>query len=301
MRIEPAPSNITRLSVLLAALIWTNGGLGQTHVNSAPGKETLRTVTFRVKVPEGVGAVYMAGNRPEIGNWQPNGLALSGEGTDRTASLRLPAGTDLEYKFTLGSWEREALGPTGTIPQNHRLLVDSDQEITIEIRAFRKQLSDYLDDWKGGGILGRLEYWRDVSSKHLTATRHVGIWLPPGYDDNPAQRYHVLYMHDGQNLFDPRIASTGVDWGVDEAVVRNVEAGRMPPLIVVSVWCTSQRAREYSPWDLGTNYAKFLIEELMPRVDGKFRTLTGPEHTAVMGSSMGGCLFRFGFAGGTPD
>jgi enterochelin esterase-like enzyme len=61
-------------------------------------------------------------------------------------------------------------------------------------------------------------------------------------------------------------------------------------MIVVGVWCTGQRAREYSPWDLGTNYAKFLIEELMPRVNQTFRTRTGPDHTSVMGSSMGGLI-----------
>jgi enterochelin esterase-like enzyme len=97
-------------------------------------------------------------------------------------------------------------------------------------------------------------------------------------------------MHDGQNLFDPRIASTGVDWGMDEAIVRGMRAGRLPPTIVVGVWCTELRLREYSPWDMGTNYARFLIEELMPAVNQKFRTRTGPENTTVMGSSMGGLI-----------
>jgi enterochelin esterase-like enzyme len=139
-------------------------------------------------------------------------------------------------------------------------------------------------------VLGRLIYWTNVSSKFLTATRNVEIWLPPAYDDNSTSRYDVLYMQDGQNLFDPRIANTGVDWGVDKAIVRCVKAGKIPPMIVVGVWNTDQRLREYSPWDLGTNYAKFLIEELMPKVNRTFRTRTGPEHTSVMGSSMGGLI-----------
>jgi enterochelin esterase-like enzyme len=97
-------------------------------------------------------------------------------------------------------------------------------------------------------------------------------------------------MHDGQNLFDPRIANTGVDWGVDEAVVRLVRRGIIPPIIVVGVWSSGRRGIEYSPWAEAPAYARFLIEELMPRVNRTFRTLRGPKHTAVMGSSMGGLL-----------
>ena len=97
-------------------------------------------------------------------------------------------------------------------------------------------------------------------------------------------------MSDGQNLFDPRIANTGTDWGVDESVVRLVQRGVIPPIIVVGVWSTAQRGPEYSPWHDGPKYARFLIEELMPRVNREFRTMTGPQNTAVMGSSMGGLL-----------
>jgi pimeloyl-ACP methyl ester carboxylesterase len=97
-------------------------------------------------------------------------------------------------------------------------------------------------------------------------------------------------MSDGQNLFDPRIANTGVDWGVDEAVMRLVERGVMRPIIVVGVWSTTDRGAEYSPWHRAPDYARFLIEELMPRVNREFRTMTGPTNTMHMGSSMGGLL-----------
>jgi pimeloyl-ACP methyl ester carboxylesterase len=130
----------------------------------------------------------------------------------------------------------------------------------------------------------------DFPSAFLGPSRHVEIWLPPGYEGASSTRYPVLYMHDGQNLFDPRIASTGVDWGVDESVVRLVARGVIPPIIVVGVWSTAARATEYSPWHDAPDYARFLIEELMPRVDREFRTRTGPANTAVMGSSMGGLL-----------
>jgi enterochelin esterase-like enzyme len=208
----------------------------------------------------------------------------------RTGQVIAPRGTVLEYKFTLGSWDREALGPAGALPPNHRLVIDEDVEVSHEVAAFKKDPREYIADWEGSGVLGRLAYWTDVRSAHLGPTRHVEVWLPPGYDDAPSVRYPVLYMHDGQNLFDPRLASTGVDWGVDEAVVRLVERGAIPPVIVVGVWSTADRGPEYSPWHRAPDYARFLIEELMPRVNAAYRTLTGPAHTAAMGSSMGGLL-----------
>ncbi|MDH3368443.1 MAG: hypothetical protein OEO17_11415, partial [Gemmatimonadota bacterium] len=181
--------------------------------------------TVRATVPEGTGTVYLTGNLPELGPWRPDGIAMTGEGRERMAQLSVPLGTTIEYKFTLGSWDREALGPSGTVPPNHQLLIDGDVEASHDIAAFKKDPRAYIADWKGSGVLGRLVYWTDVSSAHLGPTRHVEIWLPPGYDEDPSARYPVLYMHDGQNLFDPRMASTGVDWGVDEAVVRLVEQG----------------------------------------------------------------------------
>lgn len=261
---------------------------GQISSSAADGMPI--TVVIHAQVPTDTGTVYLTGNRPEIGNWNPRFFEMNGEGRERIATLRLPPGTELEYKFTLGSWDYEALGPSGKITPNNRLIADGNKEVTNVLSGFKKGASEYLDDWKGSGVLGRLIYWRNLPSKFLSATRHIEIWLPPGYDDNSTNRYDVLYMHDGQNLFDPRLASTGVDWGVDEAIVRGMNAGKIPPMIVVGVWCTDQRLREYSPWDLGTNYARFLIEELMPKVNREFRTLTGPQHTAVMGSSMGGLI-----------
>ena len=284
---------ISRLYLLMGILAGFHIRVTEAQDPVAAAQSThgpLRTVTIHAEVPEGVGTIFITGNRPEIGNWNPSGLAMSGSGTNRTTVLQLPTGTQLEYKFTLGSWDREGLGPSGTILPNHRLLVETNQEVTIVIPSFRKALAEYLDDWRGSGVLGRLEYWKDMPSKFLNAVRNVEIWTPPDYEENSTNRYDVLYMQDGQNLFDPRIASTGVDWGVDEAVVRGVKSGRLAPLIVVGIWCTDRRAMEYSPWHLGTNYAKFLIEELMPKVNQRFRTRTGPEHTGVMGSSLGGLI-----------
>jgi len=249
----------------------------------------MRSILIRAEVPPGSDTVYLTGNRPEIGNWYPRALAMRGTGAVRSVELRLPQGTSLEYKFTLGSWEREGLSSSGLTGPNNRLFVTTNAEVTITIPGFKKDVNDCMDDWRGSGVLGRLEYWRRVPSRHLATHRNISIWLPPGYDES-TNHYPVLYMHDGQNLFDPRLSYTGVDWGVDEAIMRGVRSGKFAPMIVVGAWSTEQRLREYSPWHLGTNYARFLIEELMPQINQKFRTLTNSEHTAVMGSSMGGLI-----------
>lgn len=212
------------------------------------------------------------------------------DGRLRTVQLSAPPGTTFEYKFTLGSWDREAASPEGVALPNNRLVLDRDTVVVHELAGFKRDQKEYIADWRGSGVLGRLVYWTDVPSAFLGPTRHVEIWLPPGYDDAPSVRYPVLYMHDGQNLFDPRIANTGVDWGVDEAVVRLANGGVIPPIIVVGVWSTAERGPEYSPWHGAPQYARFLTEELMPRVNAAFRTQTGPAHTGVMGSSMGGLL-----------
>ena len=252
--------------------------------------ERLVKTTLHVRVPDGTGTVYLAGNLPDLGPWRPDGRALAGTDRDRTIELSAPAGTMLEYKFTLGTWDREALSGTGSVPPNNRLTFARDTVITHEITAFKRPVADYIADWQGSGVLGRLAYWTDVRSKYLGPARNVEIWLPPGYDADTSKRYPVLYMSDGQNLFDPRIANTGVDWGVDEAIVRLAQRQVIPSVIVVGVWNSNERGVEYSPWQRAPDYARFLIEELMPRVNASFRTLTGPQNTTVMGSSMGGLL-----------
>ncbi len=251
--------------------------------------ENCCTVTLDVTVPEETPTVYLAASLVELGPWKPDGLALEGDGIQRRASVSVPAGTTLEYKFTLGSWDRTALSESGTEMDNFRLEVRGDRRQAHALTGFRKDPLDYLADWRESGIHGSLVYWPDVESEFLEYPRHVTVWLPDGYESG-TQRYPVLYMTDGQNLFDPRIANTGIDWGVDESITRLAEAGRIRPPIVVAAWSSASRVTDYSPWHDAPSYARFLIAEIKPRVDREFRTLDGPGNTFAMGSSMGGLL-----------
>lgn len=157
---------------------------------------------------------------------------------------------------------------------------------------------------------GRLIEHPQMASAHA-APRDVTVWLPPGYDQSPDARWPVLYMHDGQNLFDGSRAAYGKEWGVDEHVARLQATGQIRAPIVVGVHNTPLRLREYVPADLiralpddmradiqatyggeplSDGYLRFLVEELKPVVDRTYRTRPGREDTAIMGSSMGGLI-----------
>ena len=248
------------------------------------------TATIRARVPAGTGKVYLSGSLPELGPWRSDARLMAGTGRERTVRVTAPAGTALEYKFTLGTWDREALTAAGTLPPTtasnfagtRRSLTRSPPSSGILATTSRTGAAPACSaGWSIGPTCAR-------STSGPRATSRSGCRRAT--TARAATRYPVLYMHDGQNLFDPRIANTGVDWGVDEAVMRLVKQRVIPPVIVVGAWSTDRRGFEYSPWVDAEDYARFLTEELMPRVNREFRTRTGPENTAVMGSSMGGLL-----------
>jgi len=126
--------------------------------------------------------------------------------------------------------------------------------------------------------------------------RKVDIYLPEGYDAG-SQRYPVLYMQDGQNLFDPAQSAFGVEWQVDETIDRLVTDGTIEPWIVVGIHATGARIDDYTPWPdpmygggNGDAYIAWLNDTLRPWVESRYRVACGPENTAVAGSSLGGLI-----------
>ena len=163
------------------------------------------------------------------------------------------------------------------------------------------------------GITGEVLRHASFPSRRVAA-RNVDVWLPPGYAEKVGARYPVLYMHDGQNVFDPSTSYTGVDWGMDEAMTRLIANGHARAAIVVAVWNTPRRLQEYMPRKaiqgdtfipapgdpafpaaevVADDYLAFLATELKPFIDAQYRTLTGPGDTFVMGSSMGGLISAY--------
>lgn len=141
----------------------------------------------------------------------------------------------------------------------------------------------------------------EFKSRIFRNTRMLRVWLPPGYDDaGNAQRYPILYLNDGQNLFDRATAFAGVEWQVDETADRLIREGVIPPMIIVGIDNTqNERMREYVPYrtfsppilrPLGKRYPEFLALEVMPFVQQNYRAAKGPEHTGLGGSSLGGLI-----------
>ena len=148
-----------------------------------------------------------------------------------------------------------------------------------------------------------------VQSKYADP-RRVVVWLPSGYKaDGP--KFSVLYMHDGQNLFDTKTAGYGMEWQIDETLDRLIRERKVRPAIVVGIWSTPKRLQEYVPSKafgglpasyqqkvralyggdpLSDGYLKFLVTELKPMIDRRFNVRTGPADTTIMGSSMGALI-----------
>jgi predicted alpha/beta superfamily hydrolase len=161
-------------------------------------------------------------------------------------------------------------------------------------------------------VTGSVERFAASNSAHVER-RNVDVWLPPSYFTaaGTTNRYPVLYVHDGQNVFDPATSFIGVDWGLDETATRLIAERKIPELIIVAIWNTPQRLAEYMPQraiarateaeatgpfkavrekPLGDAYLKFLVTELKPAIDAHYRTLTHRASTHIMGSSMGGLI-----------
>jgi predicted alpha/beta superfamily hydrolase/ketosteroid isomerase-like protein len=150
----------------------------------------------------------------------------------------------------------------------------------------RRQQGSWSPDFVGG-VTGDVRRHARRRSRGLRL-RDVSVWLPPGYDEDEARRYPVLYMHDGQNVFDPATAFAGIDWQVDETATRLIAEGRLDPLVVVAVNNTQDRMVEYLDNERGYRYVDFLADELKPFIDATYRTRPERESTGVMGSSAGG-------------
>src|SRR2546426_11459464 len=147
---------------------------------------------------------------------------------------------------------------------------------------------------------GNIKRHRGFPSRILGNRRDVLVYLPRGYRRWSRKRYPVLYLHDGQNVFDAATAFNGVEWGVDETAQRLIRLNLIEPLIIVAVANTGEeRVHEYAPTrgkfdkrrrskGLLKNYGQFLIEELKPFIDSKYRTERAAEFTALGGSSLAG-------------
>jgi predicted alpha/beta superfamily hydrolase len=140
----------------------------------------------------------------------------------------------------------------------------------------------------------------ELKSRIFRNTRMLRVWLPPQYDGRGETRYPVLYLNDGQNLFDPSTAFARVHWQAGETAGRLVREKKIPRLIIVGIDNAGRnRLREYIPYlsadprviePQGKRYPKFLQREVMPLVEANYSVAKGPENTGLGGSSLGGLM-----------
>jgi len=136
-------------------------------------------------------------------------------------------------------------------------------------------------------------------SRFLRNQRDLIVYLPPGYEQQSDRRYPVLYLHDGQNLFDGATSFIpGMDWHVGQTADQYISESLIEPLMIIGIYNTGkQRLGEYTPTrapKLGggraNRYAKFLLEEVRPFISSNYRVQGGPENTGIGGSSLGGLV-----------
>ncbi len=178
-------------------------------------------------------------------------------------------------------------------------------------RLHWQDYNDHYDHSSGHHVSGIIRVAPDVFSPELGNSRNILVYLPPSYHQS-SRRYAVIYMQDGQNLFDNATSFAG-EWGVDESMEILSQDEGLEAIIVGIPNAGPQRIAEYTPFrdrrlggGQGDDYLRFLIQTLKPHIDRDFRTLPGRKYTGILGSSLGGLIalyafFRnpavFGFAG----
>lgn len=242
--------------------------------------------------------VCIAGEGEAFGNWNPGSVRMEKfRDTCWSYSGKFVRNTVIQFKITAGSWESEAIYDTNTVPVNTIFAVTKDTTVILRPLLWKTFLKRSKPESR---ITGTVAYHRQLSGEGLNHKRDIIVWLPPSYEQNRSKRYPVLYMHDGQNIFDPATAFTGYDWRVDEVADSLIRLKMMEEIIIVGIYNSPDRLPEYSDSPLGTAYRDFVISVVKPLIDSTYRTKPDRKHTAVMGSSLGG-LSAFIFAWKRPD
>ena len=243
--------------------------------------------------------IFVAGN---FNNWNAGdtNYILRKENDKLVLDIKdLPLGT-YQFKFTRGSWSTVEATEKGATTENKVL------------RLFSNVVVQYtIDGWADDFSIPK----KNTVSKNvklidtaffmpqLNTSRRIWIYLPPGYKDSK-KHYPVMYLQDGQNLFDEMTSAFGQEWGVDECLDSLIAKGK-PACIVVGIDNgQATRMSEYNPYEFtwkdstqsqiilpkGDAYLRFLMSTLKPFIDKKYRTLSSKENTVIAGSSMGGLI-----------
>lgn len=235
--------------------------------------------------------IFVAGN---FNNWQPSDTSFRVKKKNKQWAFtfkQIPTGNQ-QFKITRGGWDNVEVNKDGSDKNNRKLLLLRDTSIEITVEAWKDDFSLTKRKHTATAQVQLLDSAFYIPQ--LDRYRRISIYIPKGYQTSK-QRYPVLYMHDGQNLFDEFTSGFG-EWKVDETLDSLIAKGKKAS-IVVAIDNGPKRLQEYNPFYFerfgageGEAYVDFIATVLKPFIDSSYRTLPDKSNTAIAGSSMGGLI-----------
>lgn len=248
---------------------------------------TLKVTEIPKDTPKNT-TIYVAGN---FNGWNPNSTPLIADEKGNLIITLSDGDGTIEYKFTRGSWDTAEGNASGKpIPNRNSTFTSKPQTIESKIISWVKTAEKASTAAKNVRLISD-----SFLIPELGRTRKIWIYLPPDYETGK-KKYPVIYMQDGQNLFDNSTSFSG-EWEIDETLNKLFSKGDSGAIVVGIDNGGSHRIDEYSPWKNpnygggeGDLHADFLAKTLKPYIDKNYRTLRNAKNTALIGSSMGGLI-----------
>lgn len=265
----------------LLFVFWFAGcGVSDSESLHAPQK-SVQFALHAPGLPDSV-SVHVAGNADALGRWAPDGLRLERVGENDWQGIASVDVESLEFKWTLGSWEREALNRRGFGRENSVLILTGDTLIRDTVLQWSEGTAPREIR---GGVTGEVVEWPVQVEIPELLPRSVWEWVPVG--SQPIQT--VLMLHDGRNLFDPHRANFGVDWGVDEMLDSLQRDGNVGRVLAVGFDCTDERSADYGYTEAGLAYVEWLASKGKALIRARHE-LAKDCRFIVGGASMGGLI-----------
>ncbi len=248
-------------------------------------------------------SIFIAGS---FNGWNPQHKNYQFQKNDKGyfLELSLSAGS-YEYKITRGGWDKVECTKDGKDVGNRTLKVDANANVEVSVDGWKDLFASSVVTKKSTANKNVTILDTAFLIPQLNRARRIWVYLPPSYN-NSTKKYPVLYMHDGQNVFDDATSFAG-EWGVDEAM--DTLGLKATECIVVGIDNGGdKRLNEYCPYDFnlsgmasnnktnvgeGGKYVDFLVKTLKPFIDKKYRTLKDRKNTFTAGSSMGGLISMY--------
>lgn len=253
---------------------------------------TLKITSIPTNTPTAA-TIYVAGS---FNGWNPSSTPMVSDGNGNFV-YTVPEGSGIaEYKFTRGSWSTVEGNATGNyLPNRTFTFSGTAQTLNLTIQSW--------EDLGAGNPSTAASNVHIMSNSffmpQLNRNRKIWIYLPPDYQTS-TKTYPVIYMQDGQNLFDNATSFSG-EWQIDETLNNLFSQGDYGAIVVGIENGGSNRINEYTPWNNpqygggeGDQYMQFIAETLKPYVDSNYRTKSGAEYNALIGSSLGALISNYG-------